>query len=122
MAEPIKVNAFSLKSPRRFGPRSTARNRRAKPHTPDKRTQDILWFLYPEINAYKLTGTTKINNSWCTSTLSNEMAKNPELRIRKDGTNRQCKAHTKDSAIANLSELSCVFMVLKKLDSFGDAH
>jgi hypothetical protein len=50
------------------------------------------------------------------------MAKNPELRIRKDGTNRQCKAHTKDSAIANLSEFSCVFMVLKKLDSIGDAH
>ena len=50
------------------------------------------------------------------------MERNPELRIRKDGTNKQCRAHTKDSAIANLSELSCVFMVLKKLDSIGDAR
>ena len=122
MVEPIKVNAFSLKSPKMFGPRSTATNKRTKPHTPDKRTQDILWFLYPEINAYRLTGTTKINNSWCTNALSNETERNPELRIRKDGTNKQCRAHTKDSAIANLSELSCVFMVLKKLDSIGDTR
>ena len=122
IVEPIKVNAFSLKSPRMFGPRSAARNRRTKPHAPDKRTKDILWFLYPEINAYKLTGTTNINNSWCTRTLSNEMARNPVLRIKKEGTKRQCRAHTKDSAIANLSEFNWVFMVLKKLDSIGDAH
>jgi len=50
------------------------------------------------------------------------MARNPVLRIKKDGTNKQCRAQTKDSAIANLSELSCVFMILKKLDSIGDAH
>ena len=106
MVEPIKVSAFSLKSPKMLGPRSTARNRRAKPHAPNKRTQDILWFLYPAISAYKLTGTTNINNSWCKSTLSNEIAINPVLRIKKEGTKRQCRAHTKDSTIANLSEFN----------------
>ena len=111
MHEPIKVNAFSLNAPRVLGPRSTARNKKTKPDAPKNRTQDILWFLYPEIKAYKLTGTTSINNSWCTSVLSIEMVRNPELRIKNDGTKRQCKAHIKDSTIANLSELSWVFMI-----------
>jgi len=38
--------------------------------------------------------------------LSIEMVRNPELRIKNDGTKRQCRAHTKDSTIANLSEFS----------------
>ena len=98
-----------------LGPRNTARNSRIKPDTPDKRTQVILWFLYPEINAYKLTGTTNINNSWCTSKLFNDIARNPELKIKNDGTKRQCRAHTKDSAIANLSEFNWVFMVFLEI-------
>jgi len=42
MDEPIKVNAFSLNSPRMLGPRSTARNKKTKPDAPKNRTQDIL--------------------------------------------------------------------------------
>ena len=50
-----------------------------------------------------LIGATMKSKILCISSLSNEIARKPEPRIKKDGIKRQCATHASDKIMDNLS-------------------
>ena len=61
-----------------------------------------------------LTGIVKSNIALWISSLSKVNAKELYESIIKDGANRQWTMHIAEKDIANLSDLSCDFIILKK--------
>lgn len=71
------------------------------------------WFLYPKLIAKMLTGIVKSNIALWISSLSTVNAKELYESIIKDGANRQWIMHIAENDIANLSDISCDFIILK---------
>ena len=72
------------------------------------------WFLYPKLIAKMLNGIVKSNIVLWISSLSTVNAKELYESIIKDGANRQWTMHIAERDIANLSDISCDFIILKK--------
>ena len=72
------------------------------------------WFLYPKLIAKILNGIVKSNIALWISSLSTVNAKELYESIIKDGANRQWIMHIAENDIANLSDISCDFIILKK--------
>ena len=71
------------------------------------------WFLYPKLIAKMLTGIVKSNIALWISSLSTVNAKELYESIIKDGANRQWIMHIAENDIANLSDISCDFIIFK---------
>ena len=69
-----------------------------------------MWFLYPETSAYKLIGITIIKKTLWISSLSIEMARKPDVRIKNDGIKRQWIMHANENVIDNLSGFINLFI------------
>ena len=62
--------------------------------------------MYPKYKENILTGTAIKTINLCTTSLSNAKGKNPDDKIMKEGTKKQCTTHANDMVIANLSAVN----------------
>ena len=113
MSEPRIVKISSAFSPM-LSPTKSAEIRIVNPAMPVKIMELFEWFLYPKLIAKMLTGIVNSNIALWISSLSTVNAKELYESIIKDGANRQWIIHIAENEIANLSDVSCDFIILKK--------